>query len=137
MALRKLAAAAALAALATPSAAFDVREAGASTTIFYISIPLDYSLSRKDQQWTAGLLLQGKRSYQAINIDSSVLNFVSDGGVDGKWVVAGLVALGAAAAISKKDRRTSETLQQQQTQIEEQQGGGGTCTKPPVDPCAR
>jgi hypothetical protein len=136
MVLRKLAAAAALAAFATPGAAFDVREAGAST-IFYISIPLDYGLSRKEQQWTAGLQLQGKRSYQAISIDSSVLNFVSDGAVDGKWIVAGLVAVGAAAAISRKDRRTSETLQQQQTQIEEQQGGGGTCNRPPVDPCAR
>jgi hypothetical protein len=136
MALRKLAAAAALAALATPSAAFDAREAGAST-MFYISIPLDFRLSRKEQQWTAGLQLQGKRAYQAVNIDSSMLNFVSDGVIDGKWIIAGLVAVGAAAAISQKDRRTSETLQQQQTQIEQQTGGGGgTCTRPPADPCA-
>jgi hypothetical protein len=135
MALRKLAAAAALAALATPSAAFDVREAGAST-MFYISIPLDSALSRKGQQWSAGLQLQGK--YQAFTLDSSLLNFVSDGSVDGKWIIAGLVAVGAAAAISQKDRRTSETLQQQQTQIEQQTGGGGgICTRPPADPCAR
>ena len=77
MALMKLAAAAALAAFATPGAAFDVREAGAST-LFYISIPLDFGLSRKEQQWSAGLQLQGKRAYQAVTIDSSVLNFVSE-----------------------------------------------------------
>jgi hypothetical protein len=129
----KLAAVAALAAFATPGAAFDVREAGAST-LFYISIPLDPGFSRKEQQWSSGLQLQGKRAYSAITIDSSVLNFVSNGDVDGKWVVAGLVAVGAAAAISRKDKSTSQTLQQQQTQIEQQQGG--TCTRPPADPCA-
>jgi hypothetical protein len=133
MALKKLAALVALAAFATPGAAFDVREAGAST-VFYISIPLDSGLSRKAQQWTAGLQLQGKRTYQAINIDSRMLNFVSDSEVDGKWIVAGLVAVGTAVALSRKDRRTSETLQQQQAQIEQQ--NGGTCTKPPADPCA-
>jgi hypothetical protein len=131
MALRKLAAAAALAAFATPGAAFDAREAGAST-LFYISIPLDSGLSPKERQWSAGLQLQGKRAHQAVNIDSSVLNFVSDGDIDGKLVVAGLVALGAAAAIGRKDTGTSQT--QQQTQTEPQQGG--TCTRPPADPCA-
>ncbi len=133
MTLKKLAAAAAMLAIATPSLAFDAGEAGAST-MFYISIPLDFGLSRRDQQWTAGLQLQGKRGYQAINIDSRMLSFVSDGDLDGKWIVAGLVAVGAAAAVSRKDKRTSETLQQQQTQIEQQQGG--TCTRPPADPCA-
>jgi hypothetical protein len=133
MALMKLAAAAALAAFASSSAAFDVREAGAST-LFYISIPLDPGFSRKEQQWSAGLQLQGKRAYSAFTIDSSVLNFVSNGDVDGKWVVAGLVAVGAAAAIGRRDKRTSQALQQEQTQIEQQQGG--TCTRPPADPCA-
>lgn len=133
MALRKLVALAALAAFASPGAAFDAREASAST-MFYISIPLDFGLSRKEQQWSAGLQLQGKGAYQAINIDSRMLSFVSEGDLDGKWIVAGLVAVGAAAAISRKDKRTSETLQREQTQIEQQQGG--TCTRPPTDPCA-
>ena len=133
MALRRFAAAAALAAFAAPGAAFDSREAGAST-LFYISIPLDSGLSRKERQWSAGLQLQGKRAHQAVNIDSSVLNFVSGGGIDGKLVVAGLVAVGAAAAIARKDKATSPTPQQQQTQTDPQQGG--TCTRPPADPCA-
>jgi hypothetical protein len=132
MALRKLAAAAALAAFATPGAAFDLREAGASTQ-FYISIPLEFGLSRKERQWSAGLQLQGKRAYQAVTIDSSVLNFISEGDIDGKLIVAGLVAVGAAAAIGGKGKGTSQTPQQQ-TQTDPQQGG--TCTRPPADPCA-
>src|SRR5439155_21416094 len=73
MALKKLAAAAAMLAFATPSPAFDAAETGAST-MFYVSIPLDIRLSRKEQQWTAGMQLQGKRDYQAIRIDSTMLN---------------------------------------------------------------
>ena len=132
MALMKLAAAAALAAFASSSAAFDVREVGAST-VFYISIALDPGFSRKAQQWSAGLQFQGKHAYQAVTIDSSVLNFASEGDIDGKLIVAGLVAVGSSAALGRKDKGTSPTPQQQ-TQTEQQQGG--TCTRPPADPCA-
>jgi hypothetical protein len=136
MVLKKLAAAAAVLAFATPSVAFDVREAGAST-MFYISIPLDYRLSRKEQQWTAGLQLQGKREYQAIRIDSTMLNFMSLNDIDAKWMIAGLVAAGAAVAIGSKDKATTSSLQQQQTQQQQSGGGSGGCTKPVADPCAK
>jgi hypothetical protein len=136
MALKKLAAAAALLALATPCAAFDAGNTGAST-LFYISIPLDSGYSRKDQQWTAGLQLQGKREYQAVRIDSTMLNFFSLNDIDAKWMIAGLVAAGAAVAVGTKDKNTTSNLQQQQN--EQAQAGGGTCTKPKpvVDPCPR
>jgi hypothetical protein len=141
MTLKKLAAAAAMLAIATPSPAFDAGEAGAST-MFYISIPLDFQLSRKErQQWTAGMQLQGKRDYQAIRIDSTMLNYFSLNDIDAKWIIAGLVASGAAVAIGSKDKGTTSNLQQQQTQNQQQQTGGssgGTCTKPVVtDPCKR
>jgi hypothetical protein len=138
MALKKLAAAAALLALATPSLALDGAEAGAST-MFYISIPLDYRLSRKEQQWTAGLQLQGKRDYQAIRIDSTMLNAFSLNDIDAKWIIAGLVATGAAVAIGSKDKSTTSNLQQQQTQQATQPtgGSGGQCTKPVADPCKK
>jgi hypothetical protein len=136
MVLKKLAAAAAVLAFATPSVAFDVREVGAST-MFYISIPLDYRLSRKEQQWTAGLQLQGKREYQAIRIDSTMLNFMSLNDIDAKWMIAGLVAAGAAVAIGSKDKATTSSLQQQQTQQQQSGGGSGGCTKPVADPCAK
>jgi hypothetical protein len=139
MVLKKLAAAAVMLAIATPSVAFDAGEAGAST-MFYISIPLDYRLSRKEQQWSAGMQLQGKRDYPAIRIDSTMLNFMSLNDIDAKWIIAGLVAVGAAAAIGGKDKSTTSNLQQQQTQQAAQQAGGssgGHCTKPPTDPCAK
>ena len=139
MTLKKLAAAAAMLAIATPSLAFDAGEAGAST-MFYISIPLDFQLPRKErQQWTAGLQLQGKRDYQAIRIDSRMLNYFSFNDIDAKWMIAGLVATGAAVAIGSKDKKTTDNLQQQQTQNQQQTGGssGGTCTKPVTDPCKR
>jgi hypothetical protein len=142
MALKKLAAAAAVLAFATPSLAFDTGEAGAST-MFYISIPLDFRLPRKELQWSAGLQLQGKREYQAVRIDSTMLNAFSLNDIDAKWMIAGLVAAGAAVAIGSKDKSTTASLQQQQTQQQQQSGGGtggggtGGCTKPVADPCAR
>jgi len=139
MALKKLAAAAAMLAFATPSVAFDTGEAGAST-MFYISIPLDFRLSRKErEQWTAGMLLQGKRDYQAVRIDSKMLNYFSLNDIDAKYLVAGLVAVGAAVAIGSKDKGTTSQLQQQQTQQEQQQAAQQTshCTRPPTDPCKR
>src|ERR671915_240326 len=122
MALKKLAAAAAVLAFATPSLAFDTGEAGAST-MFYISIPLDFRLPRKELQWSAGLQLQGKREYQAVRIDSTMLNAFSLNDIDAKWMIAGLVAAGAAGGVGGQDKRTTRCLQQQQTQ--QQTGGGG------------
>ena len=140
MVLKKLAAAAAMLAIATPTPAFDAAETGAST-MFYISIPLDFRLSRKEQQqWTAGMQLQGKRDYQAVRIDSTMLNAFSLNDIDAKWIIAGLVAAGAAAAIGSKDKSTTSNLQQQQTQNQQatQNGGSpGPCSRPPTDPCKK
>ena len=116
MTLKKLAVFAAFIAVATPSLAFDTKDQGAST-MFYVSIPLDYSLSKKQQVWNAGLQLQGKREYQTINIDSKMLGFIPLGGggsIDPKWVIAGVVAAGAAAAVASKDKNTSSNIQTQQ-----------------------
>ena len=115
MALRKLAAIAALIAIPTPSLAFDIKDAG-SSTMFYISIPLDSSIARKDREWAYGLQLQGKREYQAVNIDSKVFSFLPMGGLEAKWIIAGVVAAGAAVAVAGKDKGTTSSLQTQQTQ---------------------
>src|SRR3954471_19565806 len=136
MMFKKLAAAAALLAAAAPAAAFDPGEQ--PLTMFYISIPLDFRPSRKaEQQWSAGLQIQGKRDYQAVRIDSAMLNAFSLNDIDAKWMVAGLVTVGAAAAIGTKNKKTTNELQQQQTQ--QQTTGGGSpaapCPRPPSDPC--
>jgi hypothetical protein len=139
MALKKLAAVAAMVAIATPSLAFDVKDAGTST-MFYISIPLDYSLSKKEQQWAAGLQLQGKREYQAVNLDSRMLNFLPLGGLEAKWIIAGVVAAGAAVAVGSKDKGTTSSLQAQQTQQQQIQAAkpvDPNCPTPVTDPCRK
>jgi hypothetical protein len=137
MVFRKLAAAAALIAAATPAAAFDPGEQGTST-MFYISIPLDFRLPPKERPWSAGVLLAGKRDYPGVRIDSTMLNAFSLNDIDAKWMIAGLVTVGAAAALGSKDKKTTNELQQQQTQ--QQATGGGPaapCPRPPTDPCKK
>lgn len=141
MVLRKLAAAAAMLAAATPAAAFDPGEQ-AALTMFYISIPLDFRPSRKEPAWSAGLQIQGKRDYQAIRIDSTMLNAFSLNDIDAKWMVAGLVTVGATAALASKDRKATNELQQQQTQQQQAQQSGsntgqGGGPRPVSDPCKK
>jgi ABC-type sugar transport system substrate-binding protein len=137
MVFRKLAVAAALAAAATPAAALDPGEQ--ALTMFYISIPLDFSLPKKERDWSAGLLLQGKRDYPGVRIDTTMLNAFSLNDIDAKWMVGGLVALGAIAAVSYKNKKTANELQQQQ-QAQQQATGGSPaapCPRPPSDPCKK
>jgi cytochrome c-type biogenesis protein CcmH/NrfG len=115
-----VAAFAAAIALSTQSAAFDPSDAGTSA-VFYVSIPLDSGLARKDREPAFGLQLQGKREYQAIRIDSNMLNFLPAGGLETKWILAGVVAAGAALALSGASKSTVQALQAQQTQHQAQQ----------------
>ena len=94
MGLKKTALFAALMAVCAPAPAFD-----GAQTVFYLSIPLDGPSSRV----SFGLRLQGNREYQAIDIDTRML-FLPLGGIEAKWILAGAVALGAAAAI-RSDKR--------------------------------
>ena len=138
MVFRKLVAAAAVLAAATPAAAFDPGEQPALTT-FYISIPLDSRPSRKEAPWSAGLLIQGRRDYPGVRIDSTMLNAFSLNDIDARWMIAGVVTVGAVAALGFKDKKTTSELQQQQTQ--QQASGGGSpaapCPRPPTDPCKK
>ena len=139
MALKKWAAAAAIVAAATPSLAFDNKDAGTST-MFYVSIPLDYGLSRKEQHWAAGLQLQGKREYQVVNLDSRMFNFLPMGGLEAKWIIAGVVAAGATVAVGSKDKSTAARLDSQQAAHQQAMASGGSgapCPTPVADPCRK
>jgi hypothetical protein len=136
MTLKKLAAIAALVAVATPSFAFDMKDASPTSTMFYVSIPLDNSVARKDREWAYGLQLQGKRDFQAVNIDSKMLSFLPLGGLEAKWIIAGVVAAGAAVAVGSKDKgSTASNLQQQQT-VAAQRVAAGECPTP-ADACKK
>ena len=81
-----------------PAWAFD-----GAQTMFYVSIPLD----RPASAMSFGMRLQGSRDYQAVDIDSRMLRFVSLGGLEAKWLLAGALAVGAVAA-AKGDKRAEE-----------------------------
>jgi hypothetical protein len=118
MAKKQIAALGALLVAATPSLAFEPREASTASTMFYVSVPLD-GLTRKQKEPVWGMQLQGKNDYQSVNLDSRMLNFMGMEAVTAKWVVAGAVAAGAAVAVARKDRKTQNSYEQQQkTQAE-------------------
>ena len=134
MAFKKLAAFAAMLAVATPGLAFDHRDAGTST-MFYVSIPLDFGLTRKEQHWAAGLQLQGKREYQVVNVDSRMFNFLPMGGLEAKWIIAGVVAAGATVAVGGKDKSTAARLDSQQAAHQQAMASGGSgapCPRAPI-----
>jgi hypothetical protein len=134
MGLKHAAAIAALMAACAPALAFDLADTG-PTTVFYISIPLDANgLARKEREFAYGIQLQGKREYQAVNIDSKMLNFLPLGGLEAKWIIAGVVAAGAAAALGSKDSSTTASLQAQQTQ-HQQQIQAQQAAQQPAEPC--
>jgi hypothetical protein len=128
MAKKHVAALGALLIVAMPSFALEPREAVNNTTMFYVSVPLD-GLTRKQKEFVWGMQLQGKNEYQAVNLDSRLLNFMGMEAATVKWVAMGAVAAGAAVAVARKDRKTQSQYNEQQ----EQQAASGT-VKPPV-PC--
>jgi hypothetical protein len=105
--------------------------------MFYVSIPLDFGLTRKEQHWAAGLQLQGKREYQVVNVDSRMFNFLPMGGVEAKWIIAGVVAAGATVAVGGKDKSTAAKLDSLQAAHQQSIASGAPCPTPVADPCRK
>ena len=106
--------AAAVAATLFAAPAFS-QEFVAPMTKFFVSIPLD-ATTKKDFAPNFGLQLQGSRPYQAIQVDYQTFKFLPGviAAMEIKYVIAGAVAIGAAAAVTHKDKGTSQSFQQQQ-----------------------
>jgi hypothetical protein len=129
---RQLAAFAAAAVVAAPGFAFDQLNQPNPGFKFYFSVPLD-ARNAKEQTMTAGFTVQGRREYETVRIDSRMINHFIGGGLEAKWIIAGVVAAGAAVAVASKDKSTAAAQQQSQQQQAEQQaqnGGGGTTPTP-------
>ena len=122
---KQLAAFAALVCVAAPSAAFDGLNQPQPGVKFYFSVPLD-ARNAKEQVMSAGFAIQGRREYEAVRIDSGLINNFIGGGVEAKWLIAGVVAAGAAVAIASKDKST--TASQNQQQNTQQAAATGTST---------
>jgi uncharacterized protein YqhQ len=102
--------------------------------MFYVSLPLD-ARNAKERSPAFGLSFQGKRQYETVNLDSRMFNFTATG-FEAKWIIAGVVAVGAAIAVGSKDKSTSASYQQQQQQQQQaqQQQNQEPCPAPPTEP---
>jgi len=132
MVRKHIAALAALTLVSTPCAAFDSPSQQSPGVMFYFSVPLD-ARQPKEQTMSAGLAIQGKRAYETVKVDSRMFNFIG-GGIEAKWIIAGVVAAGAVAAVATKDKSTTNAQQQQQTNAELAAASNGNTGGGPV-PC--
>ena len=126
--------------VAMPAAASDLNQS-APGMMFFVSVPLD-AKSPKQQVPALGLSFQGERAYQRVVVDTRMFQAVDRvgfgplGGIEAKWIIAGVVAAGAGVAVASKDKKTSESYQQQQQQqiqqrqMQQQNGGGSNGTVP-------
>lgn len=116
MARKQLAALAALILISTPCIAFDSLSQPSPGVMFYFSLPLD-AQKAKEQVPNFGMLVRGSREYQVVNVDTRMFNNFSPlGGIEAKWIIAGVVAAGAVVAVASKDKSTSQSYQAQQQQ---------------------
>ena len=115
MVIKHLAVSAAAAAATLIAAPAFSQELNAPMTKFFFSIPLDAS-TKKDFAPNFGLQFQGSRAYQTMQVDYQSFKFLpaAIAAMEVKYIVAGAVAVGAAAAVAKKDKQTSQSFAQQQ-----------------------
>jgi cytochrome c-type biogenesis protein CcmH/NrfG len=146
MVWKHIAALAALILISAPAAAFNDGPTQQTQGItFFVAIPLD-ARHVKEESLYSGLAIQGKRAHENVRIDSRMfndtrtVNFFGTG-IEVKWIIAGVVAAGAVAAVATKDKAASTQQQQQQQQAAQQQqqqqngGGGGTAPCPVTPSC--
>jgi hypothetical protein len=140
MVWKHIAALAALILISFPAAAFNDGPTQQTQGItFFVAIPLD-ARHVKEESLYSGLAIQGKRAHENVRIDSRMfndtrtVNFFGTG-IEVKWIIAGVVAAGAGAAVATKDKSTTQSYQQQQqqqqaAQQQRQDGGGGSVPCP-------
>ena len=131
---KKVAVFAALVCAATPSVGFDNPTQVTQGVTFYFSLPLDGQRHAKENTLAAGFAIQGRREYEKVTVDSRMINHFLGGGIEAKWIVAGVVAAGAVAVVATKDKSTAQSYaqqqQQQQAQLEQRQPGEPCPVKP-------
>jgi hypothetical protein len=122
---KQLAALAALACVATPAAAFDtLGPQQVPGVTFYFSVPLDAPRAR-ERTFSAGFAINGKRHHETVYVDSRLVNHFIGGGLEAKWIIAGVVAAGAAVAVASKDKSTAASYEEQKQAAGGSGGGTG------------
>jgi hypothetical protein len=137
--MKQLAALAALAFTATPAVAFDSLSQQQDPGVkFYLSIPLD-APSAKHDTFSYGMALQGSRPYETLHVDSRLVNHFIGGGIAAKFLVAGVVAAGAVAAVAGKDKSTEASYEAAKKKQSKNSSGGHDPNHPghyPGDGCS-
>jgi hypothetical protein len=125
MGFARLAVLAALLAASAGAAAQELVDPDAAT-MFYVRIPLG-GTSGAERQPAFGLMLQGSRAYETVYLDTRMFRFLPLGGLEVKWLVAGGIAVAAAAAVHSrgKDREEQHQRAQEEQRSEQQE----TCKK--------
>ena len=115
MGIKHVAASVAAAAATLIAAEASAQELVAPMTKFFIAIPLD-ARGAKEQMPNFGLQFQGMKPYQTVKVDYQTFKFLPGAlaAMEVKYIVAGVVAVGAAAAVAHKDKKTSQSFQSQQ-----------------------
>jgi hypothetical protein len=108
-------------------------QSSAPMTMFYVSIPLG-AATAKERAPSYGFALQGKRQYEAVRVDSRMLNAFESllGGIEAKWLIAGGVVVAAGVYAASKDDRRSETYSGSQNQQQNASPPPANCQP---DPC--
>ena len=115
MVIKHLAVSAAAAAATLIAAPAFSQEFRAPMTTIFVAIPLD-AKSAREQTPNFGLQFQGMKPYQSVKVDYQTFKFLpaAIAAMEVKYIVAGAIAVGAAAAVAHKDKGTSQSFQQQQ-----------------------
>ena|SRR2546421_4694857 len=126
MAIKHVAVSAAAAAAMLLAAPAFSQELRAPMTTIFMAIPLD-AKGAKEQMPNFGLQFQGQKAYQTVRVDYQTFRVLPGAlaAMEMKYIVAGVVAVGAVAAVSHKSKKTTESFQQQQA---EQQAACPTTT---------
>ena len=124
MGFAKAAALAALLLACAPAAAQEI--GGPNTTMFTVRVPLG-GTGAAERQPVFGLMLQGSRAYEAVYLDTRMFRFLPLGGLEVKWLVAGGVAVAAAAAVHSRGKDREE--QHQRAQEEQRREQHESCQK--------
>jgi hypothetical protein len=97
-------------------------------TMLYVSVPLGATTAR-ERTLAYGLVLQGKRQYETVHVDSRMLNAFEGvlAGIEAKWLIAGGLAVAGGVYLSRRGTERSASYSSSQNNQQN--------TPPPPPPC--
>ncbi|HYD58208.1 MAG TPA: hypothetical protein VEB41_15000 [Burkholderiales bacterium] len=94
------------------------------SVLYFVSIPLG-AQSRAEREPVVGFALQGSRPYQAVRMDTRLMNLIGSGAIEAKWLIVGAVAAGTAVLAGSKDSSVETQRAQQEAAVAQAAANGG------------